>query len=172
MGIVIIPNQVIRFQSSASIDESCDCLGRGFSQLINSNDDTMFQLSSGNEIENGNFESDLSGWETFTPLYISLTLTNETESDACDGEVEITVTGGNAPYTYSLDGTTYQAGNTFTLCEGDYMVFVLDDDGNIETQTFSIVTNIDCSQFANSYANDLVDYEASQLVDCECSAFV
>ncbi|REG86235.1 T9SS type B sorting domain-containing protein [Winogradskyella sediminis] len=48
-----------------------------------------------------------------------------------DGTIIVTdVTGGDAPYTYSIDGVTFQTGNTFNnLTEGNYTVIVKDASG-------------------------------------------
>ncbi len=64
MSITIINNQPIRFQNSATIDVSCDCLGQEFCQLINQNDPTQFQIEGGaNLVTNGTFNENLDGWE-------------------------------------------------------------------------------------------------------------
>jgi gliding motility-associated-like protein len=49
---------------------------------------------------------------------------------SCDGTLDITATGGLPPYQYSVDGTTFQAGNSFSfLCAGSYTVYVSDASG-------------------------------------------
>jgi hypothetical protein len=72
MSVTIINNQPIRFQNEESIDESCDCLGQRFCQLVNKNDATQFQinLNTIDLVTNGGFEEGveedeyLQGWET------------------------------------------------------------------------------------------------------------
>ena len=56
------------------------------------------------------------------------TLTNMTCNGICDGQIDISASGGTAPYTYSSNnGSTYQAGNSFTgLCANNYDVIVQD----------------------------------------------
>jgi len=47
-----------------------------------------------------------------------------------NGSLTITGEGGTGTYQYSLDGNSYQLGNTFTnLPAGKYNVFIIDDDG-------------------------------------------
>ncbi|HRI24249.1 MAG TPA: SprB repeat-containing protein, partial [Ferruginibacter sp.] len=51
------------------------------------------------------------------------------------GTITATATGGLAPLQYSLDGTTYQAGNVFTgLAAGNYTVYVKDANGCVVTK--------------------------------------
>jgi hypothetical protein len=46
---------------------------------------------------------------------------------ASDGTIQVFRTGGTGPYTYSLDGNTYQSSNVFTnLVSGNYTCFVKD----------------------------------------------
>ncbi len=47
-----------------------------------------------------------------------------------DGEIQINASGGTTPYSYSLDGTNFQNGYTFTgLGEGSYIATVRDANG-------------------------------------------
>ncbi len=60
-----------------------------------------------------------------------------------DGSVQINATGGTGPYTYSLDGVNFQAGNTFpNRAAGSYTAIVRDA-GNCE---FTIPTPIVVTQ--------------------------
>ncbi len=66
-----------------------------------------------------------------------------TDSVSCfgdtDGRADIGATGGTAPYRYSLDGTTFQSGGTFTnLAPGTYTATVQDDHGCLATIPFTI----------------------------------
>lgn len=48
----------------------------------------------------------------------------------CDGAASVAGSGGNPPYTYSIDGTNYGAASTFnSLCAGSYDLWVMDSDG-------------------------------------------
>jgi len=167
MGIVIIPNQVIRFRTTSEIDDSCECLGRSFSQLINKNDDSMFQLSSSNEVTNGDFESDLTGWDVYTAITGTTVTVNESAEDECDGEVTVTGSGGSAPYAYTMDGINY--GTTFTgLCAGDYVVYIYDNLGHIGSVEFTIYTNVACGDYEGFTLQQMIDSEITlgQLYNC------
>lgn len=58
-----------------------------------------------------------------------------------DGSISITLSGGTAPYSYSIDnGVTFQPSNTFTgLVGGVYDISVKDASGCISTETLYIV---------------------------------
>ena len=59
-----------------------------------------------------------------------------------NGAVTVTATGGTAPYQYSSDGITFQAGNILTsLLPGDYTITVKDANGCIGTKII-LVPNI------------------------------
>ncbi len=50
-----------------------------------------------------------------------------------DGEIELSATGGTAPYEFSLDGVNYQGSGSFDdLPSGTYQAFVQDDNGCID----------------------------------------
>ena len=63
-------------------------------------------------------------------------------SIACNGgttTLTVTATGGTAPYQYSLNAGTFQAGNTFTITAGSYTVTVRG--ANTCTSTTSIIVS-------------------------------
>src|SRR5699024_250254 len=57
-----------------------------------------------------------------------------------NGSAEVTVSGGYAPYQYSIDGgNNYQEENIFTdLLSGDYTVTILDENNCTVTADFTI----------------------------------
>lgn len=62
-----------------------------------------------------------------TALTGTLTGTNVSCNGNCDGAISVTASGGSAPYQYSLNGGSYQPGNSFSaLCAGSYNVVVKD----------------------------------------------
>jgi len=64
----------------------------------------------------------------------SVSITDATEIGGTDGSLEITASGGDGSYEYSINGTDYQASNTFTgLAAGTYTVYVRDGEGTAET---------------------------------------
>jgi len=64
-----------------------------------------------------------------------------TTANPNDGTITITGGGGNMPYTYSINGSTYQSGSLFTgLTGGSYTIYVKDNNGCIGTSTVYINT--------------------------------
>ncbi len=51
-----------------------------------------------------------------------------------NGIIRVTVTGGAAPYQYSLDGFTYQTVDSFLVTAGSFVVYVRDINGCVNTQ--------------------------------------
>jgi len=64
---------------------------------------------------------------TMSTLAVSAVHTNTSCYGGNDGTITASATGGTGPYTYSLNGTTFQASNVFTgLGAGTYTVYVKD----------------------------------------------
>jgi hypothetical protein len=86
-----------------------------------------------------------SGFGSFTipPAAIILTTINQTASIICSGNTNAVITasatGGQANYSYSINGTTYQASNTFSnLGAGTYTIYAQDANGCIGSNTLTI----------------------------------
>lgn len=63
----------------------------------------------------------------------NITTTNQTCGNT-NGSINVNVTQGAPPYTYSIDGVNFQAGSSFTgLAAGTYDVRIRDGNGRIET---------------------------------------
>jgi uncharacterized protein (DUF2141 family) len=65
----------------------------------------------------------------------ALTLSaSTTVSNGNDGTIALTASGGNSPYTYSMDGQTYYSGSFFaSLAIGTYTCYVKDNNGCVTT---------------------------------------
>ncbi|MCC6257291.1 MAG: T9SS type A sorting domain-containing protein [Chitinophagaceae bacterium] len=60
-------------------------------------------------------------------INVSTHSVNASDCETPDGQIQIFVSGGVGPYTYSVDGNNYQASNSFTgLVAGTYDVYVKD----------------------------------------------
>jgi hypothetical protein len=79
---------------------------------------------------------------SITNISVSGTLsgTNLTCYNDSSGEIEVTSqTGGDSPYTYSINGINYQTSTTFSnLSAGTYIVSIKDDNGEIGTVSKTI----------------------------------
>lgn len=65
-----------------------------------------------------------------TEISVSASSSNPTCNSASNGSITVTASGGTSPYTYSLDGITYQSSNIFNgLSDGDYTVYAKDNSG-------------------------------------------
>jgi hypothetical protein len=73
--------------------------------------------------------------------YLVYVTNSGTVSSLCSptGSISLYGNAGLVPYTYSLNGTTYQPGNTFTgLAAGDYTAYVKDNGGCISTKLITV----------------------------------
>ncbi len=86
------------------------------------------------------------------PSINSITVTGNTAT--------INVTGGTAPYQYSLNGMDYQSSNVFTgLVRGTYKVYVIGKDGcEPVTKEFLIINLINTITPNHDGKNDYLDY--------------
>lgn len=80
--------------------------------------------------------------------------TTVTEMTGFDGEINLTVNGGTAPYTYSWtgpNGFTSTSQDLTGLEGGDYQVTITDDNGCTFTTTFTVESGV------GIYTNQLID---------------
>jgi hypothetical protein len=69
-----------------------------------------------------------------SPLTASFIIDSVTCCGYCDGQVEILVSLGTPPYSYSINGGSYQSTNIFlNLCSGIYICDIIDANGNTTT---------------------------------------
>jgi gliding motility-associated-like protein len=75
-------------------------------------------------------------------LTLTVSTTNPTSCGVDDATLTATVSGGTAPYTYSLDGINFSGGSgVFTgLAAGSYTIFVQDAVGCVTNQSVTIAT--------------------------------
>ncbi|MBL0134204.1 MAG: hypothetical protein IPP79_09410 [Chitinophagaceae bacterium] len=113
-------------------------------------DGTNYQASNQfNNIVAGNytvFAKDANGCISSVPVTVNSiagpTISTTIIAASCgnnNGSITITGTGGSSPYTYSIDGSTYQAANNFNgLASGNYTVYIKDANGCISSKTETI----------------------------------
>jgi len=74
-----------------------------------------------------------------SPLVVNATITNATSLTALDGALDLTTTGGTAPYTY-MWSTTSTAEDLTDLGVGVYLITITDDNGCSLATTFQITS--------------------------------
>lgn len=80
-----------------------------------------------------------------TPLILTSVSTTNTDNGVSTGTATINATGGQTPYTYSLDGTNYFSSNLFSgLSAGVHTAYVQDDNGCAYELMFVINKNSSC----------------------------
>lgn len=74
-------------------------------------------------------------------VVVSTVVENITCNNDNDGSISVQANGGIAPYMYSLNGGTFQSGNSFTgLAAGDYVVTIMDANGDeISSSTLTVI---------------------------------
>ncbi len=83
-------------------------------------------------------------------LAINATAT-DSECGKAEGSLTLEVSGGNAPYEYSLDSTTFKTENTFTGLEpGTYTVVARDKDGCASQANAVVLSGISFSNTVSS----------------------
>lgn len=85
------------------------------------------------------------------PTELIAAATNSNATCTQNGSIEVTATNGTPGYTYSLDGTTFQSSNVFSVTNGQYVVTVRDDNGCIKTvnQTVALTNDLVLSTISN-----------------------
>lgn len=142
--------------------------------LEDSNGNSVQSVTSINQTVNGNFTNLCPGDYTVTvtnaagcaqtsnvsvlqpaPIYASPYWTNPTFGNS-DGMISVSVTGGTAPYQYSIDNqSTWQASNTFSgLDAGAYIIYVQDANGCSTIVCVVLTESTGCNFFLNTNATD------------------
>ena len=80
--------------------------------------------------------------QKYPDLLISDTLiTGSSCTGSPDGMLTVQVTGGNSPFSYSLDGMNFQSGNQFNFLMGNYVISVKDNSGCVVSQPVFVPLN-------------------------------
>lgn len=141
------------------------------SSLVSS---TASNLASGSyvvEVTDDHNCSELMNFQLTNPVPVTATLspTNLTCFEACNGNIVVNPLTGFAPYTYQWDDSNQQTGSIASnLCVGDYAVIVSDNNGCMETvQTtltqpdellvsINIFRDATCNNVCDGYAQALI----------------
>ncbi len=128
--------------------------GGGTGNLEYSIDGQNFQSSNVfNVVNNGNYmitvrdendcEANTSVEVSVNTLIVSVNLVNDISChDENDGSITTTVSGGQSPYQYSIDGNNYQDSPTFdNLSAGTYTITILDNEGFTKSTNSVTITN-------------------------------
>ncbi|MEA5461908.1 hypothetical protein VB796_22755 [Arcicella sp. LKC2W] len=108
------------------------------------NSNTFTGLSAGNytlTVKDANTCSATTSVTLTEPAVLSLSANqvNLTCKSNASGQITLTATGGTSAYTYSIDGTNFQSGNTFTsLSSGNYTLTVKDANACSATTTVTL----------------------------------
>lgn len=155
-GSVTITNPTAISGSTAVMERTITVTASGGTEplLYQLEDDTPQSNPSFTDLANGTYtitvidangcELELMATVAVNTLMVAASLNNDISChDANDGSISVSVSGGAAPFQYSLDGgMTYQPENTFTnLAAGTYTVTVLDNEGFTSTTNSITITN-------------------------------
>ena len=98
------------------------------------------------------------------PLLSNVSFTNPTCYSYCDGQINVTVTGGTTPYTYLWNDPGMQTTASATgLCDGSFIVAITDNNGCTSTNNGSIQEPIPMNASVQSVSVNCFD-------DCNGSA--
>lgn len=91
-----------------------------------------------------------------------------------NGTITVVVSGGTAPYLYSINRGTQQASNQFTgLPTGKYLVQVLDRFGKIGYVGIELFENVDCGDYSGSTVQDIINtgLKVANFYNCTVNSF-
>jgi gliding motility-associated-like protein len=99
--------------------------------------------------------------QQFPDVDFTTMVTSATCSIAPDGRIEVSPIGGNGAFTYSSNGTSFQASNVLIVPEGSYTVYVKDGNGCTASHNPIVVNKINTV---------VVDAEADRFI-CEGTSY-
>jgi hypothetical protein len=104
-----------------------------------------------------------------TAITASATNTSVSCNSGSNGTITVTASGGTAPYTYSSNGTTFQASNSFTgLTAGTYTLTVKDANNCTQTTTTTITQNDPLTSCTYTSSQDSFSIGNATISGCGC----
>ncbi|MEO6491121.1 MAG: T9SS type A sorting domain-containing protein, partial [Ferruginibacter sp.] len=105
------------------------------------------------------------------PIVVTKTSVNASSCASTNGSIQLFRTGGVGPYTYSIDGNTYQVSNSFNgLAPGTYDGYVKDSKTCIGVLS-NIVVGPSCGPRQASKNNVEINYEKVKVINSRISAY-
>jgi hypothetical protein len=106
---------------------------------------------------------------------LSVTSINVNPTSGVDnGTITVVVSGGTAPYLYSINRGVQQSSNQFTgLATGKYLIQVLDRFGKIGYLGIELFENVDCGDYSGSTVQDIIDtgLKVANFYNCTVNSF-
>lgn len=162
-----IDNQTIKFVQEGD-EDTCGCTGKRYCQPVRFTDETQFQLMANIVNSDPTFGNQYVGWETWDAIIIDIDTIGISAEGECDGEVTVNASAGSGGFEYKIDDSEFQPSNVFSgLCEGTYLITVIDSEGHYASQYVSIILAYDCSTLAGKELFELENTELFELTNCE-----
>jgi len=165
--IKFIDNQSVKFVKEGEYN-TCGCVGKHYCQPVRFTDETQFQIL-GNVLNTDPGFSDIYiGWETWTAVLLSTTSIGVSSVGVCDGSISAVASAGSGGFQYKKDSGAFQASGSFTgLCEGTYLITVIDSAGNYASEYATIGLGFVCSTLAGKKLNQVASNSLNEVRNCK-----
>ena len=170
--IEFIDNQTVKFTQEGE-EDTCGCIGQPYCQPVRFTDETEFQVRGDIVNSDPTFGSSSVAWEKWRAISLDIDFAGISAEGECDGEITVNASSGSGGYEYKIDDGAFGGSNVFTeLCEGVYLITVIDSDGHYVSQYVTIGLAADCSSFNGSDANDVLSIYSNDILNCYANDFI